>query len=122
MSVARFALLLVPLSASASTAAAGAPILVTTDDMEGRRYEVVAELEVTARKATLFSPSPTPEDTDRKLRQRAEKLGADAVILVRYGRLRTGLTSWRVRTAHGVAIRFVDDVEAPSPAPSSAAR
>jgi hypothetical protein len=106
MLAARLALLLVPLSAEASAVAAGTPIPVTPDDLAGRPYHVVADLSARAHKATLFSHDPTPADVDRKLRAQAERLGADAVILVRYGTVGVGATSWGVLEGRGRAIRF----------------
>jgi uncharacterized protein YbjQ (UPF0145 family) len=43
---------------------------------------------------------------DAKLRKEAVKLGADAVVLVRYGTVGIGMTSWGVLHGEGRAIKF----------------
>lgn len=55
--------------------------------------------------ATLFSNAPTLEDVNLKLREKAARLGANAVISVAYTRGIT-LTSWRAMSASGLAVRL----------------
>lgn len=99
--------------ASGTTAAAVAPtdpatITLTEDDITDRQYKVLADLEVTANKTTLFNKDPTPADIDRRLRDEAAKLGADAVILVRYGTVGISLFSWGSLDGQGRAVKFVN--------------
>lgn len=85
-----------------------ATILLTEDDITNRSYRVLADLEVTANKTTLFNKDPTPADIDRRLRDEAAKLGADAVILVRYGTVGVSLFSWGSLDGQGRAVKFVN--------------
>ncbi len=61
---------------------------------------------MTVNKTTLFHPDPTPELVDQKLRDKAAELGADAVILVRYGTVGVSLISWGSLDGKGRAIIF----------------
>ena len=95
----------------ASAAPAVAPtdpatIILTEEDITNRSYKVLADLEVTANKTTLFNKDPTNEDIDRRLRDEAAKLGADAVILVRYGTVGVSLFSWGSLDGQGRAVKF----------------
>ena len=81
-------------------------ILVTKDDITDRPYRVLGDIEVTVNKTTLFHPDPTPALVDEELREEAAELGADAVILVRYGTVGVGLASWGSLDGKGRAIAF----------------
>ncbi len=72
----------------------------------GRPYETIGE--VKARKGaqpTPFNKRPSEDDVDVKLREKAAKLGADAVINVRYEK---GVipSSWKGMTATGTAVKL----------------
>ena len=69
--------------------------------------EVTAEV----RKATIFSRSPSQRHVYRELWERAERLGADAVVNARYGDARVTALSWGSRRATGQAVRFLTDEE-----------
>ena len=49
---------------------------------------------ITVNKTTLFHPDPTREMVDQKLREQAYELGADAVVLARYGTVGVSFMSW----------------------------
>ena len=49
-------------------------------DLPDRPYTVVGEVKAGVRKATVFSKSPSQAKIYKELWERAEKLGADAVI------------------------------------------
>lgn len=83
-----------------------ASILVTKDDITDRPYRVIGDIEVTVNKTTLFHPDPTPALVDEELREEAAELGADAVILVRYGTVGVGLASWGSLDGKGRAVAF----------------
>ncbi len=83
-----------------------ANIIVMQDDIKDRPYRVIGDIEVTVNKTTLFHPDPTPELVDKKLREKAAELGADAVILVRYGTVGKSLMSWGSLDGKGRAITF----------------
>lgn len=81
-------------------------------DITDRPYEVVGEVETNVRKATIFSKSPSQEKIYRELWERAERLGADAVVNASYGDARVTLTSWGASKATGVAVRFLPQGQA----------
>jgi uncharacterized protein YbjQ (UPF0145 family) len=95
-------------------------------DFKDRPYEVLGEVKAGVRKATVFSKSPSQEKIYRELWERAEKLGADAVIKAGYGDAHVTAFSWGKANATGTAIRFKPAVAAPAapaiaPAPVEAA-
>lgn len=75
-------------------------------DFKDRPYEVLGEVKAGVRKATAFSKSPSQAKIYRELWERAEKLGADAVINASYGDARMTAFSWGKADAKGTAIRF----------------
>jgi hypothetical protein len=92
-------------------AAAPAPdvpagIFLTENDITDRPYKVLGDLEVTVRKTTILNKDPTRADVDARLRKEATKLGADAVVLIRYGTVGIGMTSWGVLHGQGRAVKF----------------
>lgn len=86
----------------------GKDILITEQDITDRAYKVLADLEVTVNKTTIFHENPTRELVADKLREEAAKIGADAVILVRYGTVGIGLMSWGSLDGRGRAIAFAE--------------
>lgn len=106
---------LTALVADASLAADKKPFVVVNEevgvpvfpyDMKDRPYQVVGEVKAGVRKATAFSKSPSQAKIYRELWERAEKLGADAVINARYGDAHVTAFSWGKTNATGTAIRF----------------
>lgn len=85
-----------------------ADIVVTEGDATDRQYESLGDITVTVNKTTLFHPEPTPELVNERLQKRAAKLGADAVILVRYGKGGVSFVSWGSLEGKGRAIRYID--------------
>lgn len=81
-------------------------IRITEDDVTDRKYRVLGDLEVVVNKTTLFHADPTREMVQEKLRTEASVLGADAVILVRYGTLGVSAFSWGSLEGRGRAIVF----------------
>jgi uncharacterized protein YbjQ (UPF0145 family) len=91
-------------------------------DFKDRPYEVLGEVKAGVRKATVFSKSPSQEKIYRELWERAEKLGADAVINATYGDAHVTAMSWGKSNATGTAIRFKPAAApAEAPAPTEAA-
>ena len=82
-------------------------ILVTKEDITDRKYESLGDIKVTVNKTTLFHPDPTPALVDVQLKEEAAKLGADAVVLVRYGTVGVSLFSWGSLDGQCRAIKFV---------------
>ncbi len=84
--------------------AAGVPVF--PGDLPRRPYDVIGEIKADVRKATLFSDEASVAKIYRELWERAEKLGADAVINAKYGESHVTALSWGSTTATGTAIRF----------------
>lgn len=82
-------------------------ILVIEGDITDRKYESLGDISVTVNKTTIFHDDPTPELVREKLREEAAKLGADAVVLVRYGSVGISAFSWGSLDGKGRAVRFV---------------
>jgi uncharacterized protein YbjQ (UPF0145 family) len=83
-------------------------------DFKDRPYEVLGEVKAGVRKATVFSKSPSQEKIYRELWERAEKLGADAVINAAYGDAHVTAFSWGKANATGTAIKFKPAAAAPA--------
>ncbi|MEO4044572.1 hypothetical protein AAFN47_23460 [Hoeflea sp. CAU 1731] len=62
----------------------------------------------TVRKTTILNADPTEAQVQEQLRKKAAQMGADAVILVRYGTVGIGLNSWGVLEGKGRAVPFVN--------------
>src|SRR3954447_14930827 len=123
--------LAVPFSLSMSQAAYAAEkkafVMVNEDvgvpvfpyDIKDRPYEVIGEVKAGVRKATVFSKSSSQAKIYWELWERAEKLGADAVINATYGEAHMSAFSWGKTNATGTAIRFTA-AAAPTPAAAPA--
>lgn len=88
-------------------------------DFKDRPYEVLGEVTAGVRKATVFSKSPSQEKIYKELWERAEKLGADAVINASYGDAHITAFSWGKSNAKGTAIKFKPAAEAPASQPAA---
>ncbi len=77
-------------------------------------YEIIGTIKAKAQATSAFSKAPTEDDVNWKLREKALKLGANAVINVAYDRQAIGLTSWKSLTARGEAAVIRE--RAPTPA------
>ena len=89
-----------------SNAAVVSDVLLTEGDLADRKYAVLGDLAVTVNKLTLFNANPTREQVDAKLKAEAVKLGADAVIFVRYGAIGISTVSWGSLDGKGRAIKL----------------
>ena len=90
-------------------------------EIKDRPYEVVGEVKAGVRKATAFSKSPSQEKIYKELWERAEKLGADAVINASYGDAHITAFSWGKTNAKGTAIKFKPATAESAPAAATAA-
>ncbi|MEF9964650.1 MAG: hypothetical protein RR779_09790 [Comamonas sp.] len=81
-------------------------IILTDQDMPDRQYKSLGDIIVNVNKTTIFHPSPTPEMVNEKLREQGAELGADAVILIRYGKVGVSFVSWGTLEGKGRAIKF----------------
>ena len=84
---------------------------VVAGDITDRPYRVLGEVTANVRKATVFSRAPSQEHVYRELWERAERLGADAVVNAQYGDSHITALSWGSRRATGRAIKFLTDAE-----------
>ena len=88
-------------------------------DFTERPYDIVGDVEAGVRKATLFSKEPSQAKIYKELWERADKLGADAVINAKYGDSHMTAMSWGKTKATGTAIKFRAAI-APVAAPPAA--
>ena len=85
-------------------------------DITDRPYRVLGEVRAGVRKATIFSKAPDQRKVYGELWERAQKLGADAVVKANYGDPHVTAFSWGSVSATGLAVKF----EQASPAPIAA--
>lgn len=83
-------------------------IRLTESDITDRKYEQLGDIAVTVNKTTVFHPDPTKELVNDKLKAEAAKLGANAVIFVRYGKGGVSFFSWGSLEGKGRAIRYIN--------------
>ena len=76
-------------------------------DYEEALYQRLGEIRVRLYRINPFVP-PREEDLDGALRGEAAKLGADAVIFVKYGKRTFAESKWISLDATGTAIRLLD--------------
>lgn len=98
--------------------AVGVPVF--PHDITDRPYTVVGEVKAGVRKATIFSKEASQGKIYKELWERAEKLGADAVIKAQYGESHVTAMSWGKTNATGVAIKFTGAAPAAVPTPAPA--
>ena len=94
---------------------------VFPDDITDRPYDIVGEIKAGVRKATIFSNEASQKKIYAELWERAEKLGADAVINAKYGESHVTALSWGSTSATGTAIKFRPAVAAAAPVASGEA-
>lgn len=87
-------------------AKASSQVMITDRDIVDRRYESLGDISVTVNKTTIFHAEPTREMVNTKLQEKAAEMGADAVILVRYGNGGISLMSWGSLEGKGRAIKI----------------
>jgi uncharacterized protein YbjQ (UPF0145 family) len=83
-------------------------IVITEGALDGQKYISLGNITAAVSKATVFNQMPDRSMINVRLRQEASKMGADAVILVRYGQPGISLFSWGKLEGRGRAVRFVD--------------
>lgn len=81
-------------------------IALSENDLTDRPYRSLGDIKVTVHKTTIFSSDPTKDQVDSALRKQAAELGADAVVLVRYGTVGIGALSWGQMDGSGRAVVF----------------
>lgn len=81
-------------------------VFITDTDIVDRKYSSLGDITVTVNKTTVFHPEPTQELVNAQLREKGAELGADAVILVRYGKGGISFFSWGSLDGKGRAIKY----------------
>jgi hypothetical protein len=81
-------------------------VQIFQSDITNRKYHSLGDLNVTVSKSNILADDPTPAQVDKELQKQAAKLGADAVILVRYGTVGMGVFTWGKLDGNGRAIAF----------------
>jgi uncharacterized protein YbjQ (UPF0145 family) len=80
--------------------------IVTEGDISDRAYTELGTVTAKAGKLTWVSRNPDRSDIDTKLREKARKMGADAVVRVRYTPTGASMMSWGGIRGEGVAIKY----------------
>lgn len=80
--------------------------IVTEGEIADRPYIQVGTVTAKAGKFSWVSRNPDHSDVDRKLREKAQRMGADAVIRVRYTPTGASLMSWGGIKGEGLAVRY----------------
>jgi uncharacterized protein YbjQ (UPF0145 family) len=80
-------------------------ILVVEQEIAGQRYTRIGDVRSEVHQKSMFPKTPSRSLLDADLKAQALKLGADAVVLVKYD-MHNALTSTKGDIATGVAVRF----------------
>jgi uncharacterized protein YbjQ (UPF0145 family) len=89
-------------------------MLVTSNDVTTCPYTLVGAVSVNMRAHSYSLKELETEAIAGKLRERAKKMGAEAVVLVTVGQSHMTLTSLRSTPVTGRAIRYADRSCAPT--------
>jgi len=81
-------------------------IILTREDITDRKYQAIGDVKVVVSRNYLPDPDPTQQEVDQQLKDTAASLGADAVILVRYGSAGITAFSWGKLEGQGRAVFF----------------
>lgn len=93
-------------SAAVAAPKASDQVILTEGDITNRPYRSLGDIDVTVKKWTIFDADPTREQVAAALKEKAAAMGADAVVLVRYGTVGIGLMSWGQMDGQGRAVAF----------------
>lgn len=83
-----------------------AAVLITENDITDRPYQSLGDISVTVSKWTIFDADPTQAKVAEALKEKAAGMGADAVILTRYGTVGIGAFTWGKMEGKGRAVVF----------------
>ena len=75
-------------------------------DITDRPYTVLSEVKAGVRKATIVSNEASQKKIYHELWERAQKMGADAVVKAEYGNSHVSAFSWGKTNATGIAVKF----------------
>ena len=88
--------------------------IITEGDIADRPYEELGPVTGRRGRGTFFDRQPTRETVNIRLTEAARRMGADAVVRVRYSGRSVSAMSWGGMQGDGIAIRYRDR---PSPNP-----
>jgi len=88
--------------------------IITEGDIADRPYDELGPVHAARGRGTFFDRQPTRETVNIRLTEAAQRMGADAVVRVRYSGRSVSAMSWGGMQADGVAIRYRDR-SGPSP-------
>ena len=74
-----------------------------------RPHHVIGQIDDNLRKPFGFLPNPSKEKILSEIRERARKMGADAVINFKYGETKRTLFNHGRTPISGTAIKFIDN-------------
>ena len=80
--------------------------IITEGDIIDRPYAELGPVRTTRGRGTLFDRQPTRDTVNIRLTEQARRMGADAVVRVRYTVRSASAFSWGGMQAEGVAIRY----------------
>lgn len=86
-------------------AGSAAQVELSETSMQGRRYVRLGPVNAKAHQTSLFPKTPAREQVQDALKAAAFKMGADAVIEVKYDMV-NALMSKKGNTASGIAVKF----------------
>lgn len=92
-------------TARARAQTAPGTVTVTEADLPDA-YHVLGDITVRGYRVGAFGQSPTYDSLTEALREEGARLGADAVILVRFGQPGMGTISYTELEARGRAVRY----------------
>jgi hypothetical protein len=88
-------------------------LYATEGDVTTCPYRIIGRIEAPVHTNTIFGGKPRPDKVIREIRERAEKLGADAIVNVEISPEHATMVWGRVVTGTGDAVKFVDKACAP---------
>ena len=82
-------------------------VLISEGPISDRKYKSLGPIEVSVKKLTVFHKDPTKEQANAALIEKAQAIGADAVINVTYDS-GIGFTTWGYIDAKGEGVKFTE--------------
>lgn len=82
-------------------------VLIVEDSLPNRKYKEIGPIEVSIKKLTIFHKDPTKEQANQALSEKAQLIGADAIINATY-KSGLGFTTWGYMDAAGTGVKLND--------------
>jgi uncharacterized protein YbjQ (UPF0145 family) len=95
----------VPVAVAVVRAGSAAQVELSETSMQGRRYVRLGPVSARAHQTSLFPKTPAREQVQDALKAAAFKMGADAVIEVKYEMV-NAMMSKKGNSASGIAVKF----------------